>query len=66
MQVAYRIILPFLAKQTKEKIHIVGHSHWKEKLLKHIEPSHLPVLWGGERVGENGEANANISLGGVV
>lgn len=47
MKVAYNIIQPFLARKTKDKIHMAG-SNWKEKLLKEIDdPKNLPVHWGG-------------------
>lgn len=46
----YSFIKPLLSAETASKVRIFGHVGWKEALLEDIDPSVLPVHWGGTRV----------------
>lgn len=65
MNVAYRIVLPFLNKKTRDKLEIVTGDAWRARLLDLIEPSQIPVYWGGTMTGHFGDYG-NVRMGGKI
>ncbi|EEC16094.1 conserved hypothetical protein, partial [Ixodes scapularis] len=52
--VFWRLIRPFLTERTGNKIEIF-RSGWHPVIIKHVDPSQLPVHWGGHLLGPNGD-----------
>ncbi|ELT92854.1 hypothetical protein CAPTEDRAFT_220522 [Capitella teleta] len=44
--IVFNIVKPFLSAETKQKVHILGRD-WKTELFKAVDPSEIPVHWGG-------------------
>lgn len=66
--VFWKLIRPFLAKRTADKVEIYSREGWQAPLLQYVEPSQLPVHWGGELVGPDGNTKCShkIGIGGKV
>uniref|UniRef100_A0A147BJY7 Putative phosphatidylinositol transfer protein sec14 n=1 Tax=Ixodes ricinus TaxID=34613 RepID=A0A147BJY7_IXORI len=66
--VFWRLIRPFLTERTANKMEIFKSEGWQPVILKHVDPPHLPVHWGGHRLGPNGDKRCTdmINPGGEV
>ncbi|KAJ6659068.1 hypothetical protein lerEdw1_019371 [Lerista edwardsae] len=65
--VAYNLVKHLLSEDTRKKIVILG-ADWKEELLKHIDPSELPVEYGGTLTDPDGDpkCKSKLNYGGEV
>lgn len=66
--VFWRFIRPFFTDRTANKIEIFTREGWQPVLLKYMDPSQLPVHWGGHLVGPHGDKKCThmIAPGGDV
>ncbi|XP_042146660.1 SEC14-like protein 2 [Ixodes scapularis] len=66
--VFWRLIRPFFTERTTKKIEIFTREGWQPVLLKYVNPSQLPVHWGGHLMGPNGDKKCSdvITPGGEV
>ncbi|XP_040354871.2 SEC14-like protein 2 [Ixodes scapularis] len=64
----WKLVRPFVSEKTASKIEVFPQEAWKSALLKYIDPSQLPVHWGGELLGPDGdpECSHKIRPGGEV
>ncbi|KAM8854177.1 SEC14-like protein 2 [Synchiropus picturatus] len=64
---AYNLIKHFLCEETRRKIQVLG-GNWQEVLRQHIEPSQLPVVYGGTLTDPDGDPRCRtmIKCGGIV
>lgn len=64
----WRLIRPFLTQRTVNKVLIFGREGWKSTLLEYVDPSQLPVWWGGDLLGADGDAKCSDTVrpGGEV
>ena len=60
IQVAYKLMYPFLSKQTRDKIEFVS-GDWKTRVLELIDRNQLPKYWGGTQTLE-GSVYGNVKL----
>lgn len=65
MNVAYRMILPFINKKTRDKLEIISGDLWRSKLLEMIDEDQLPVHWGGKMIGKF-DTYGDIRMAGKV
>ncbi|KAJ6634224.1 hypothetical protein lerEdw1_014104 [Lerista edwardsae] len=65
--VAYNLVKHFLSEDTRKKIVILG-ADWKEVLHKHIDPSEIPVEYGGTLTDPDGDpkCRSKLNYGGEV
>lgn len=65
--VAYGLVKPFIAEETRSKLKVLGRD-WKESLLKVIDADQLPVYWGGTATDPDGEIHcrSQICIGGPI
>uniref|UniRef100_A0A4W4F5M2 SEC14-like lipid binding 8 n=2 Tax=Electrophorus electricus TaxID=8005 RepID=A0A4W4F5M2_ELEEL len=65
--VAYNLVKHFLSEDTRHKIMVLG-SNWQEVLRNHIDPEHLPAVYGGELTDPDGDpcCRTRINQGGQV
>ncbi|CAN7985264.1 unnamed protein product [Ixodes hexagonus] len=64
----WKLVRSFVTEKTATKIEVYPQEGWKPVLLKYIDPSLLPVHWGGDRLGPDGdpECSHEIGRGGEV
>ncbi|XP_042684732.1 SEC14-like protein 2 isoform X1 [Centrocercus urophasianus] len=65
--VAYNLVKHFLSEDTRKKVMVLG-SNWKEVLQKYIDPSQIPVEYGGTLTDPDGNPKcpSKINYGGEV
>ncbi|NXM90646.1 S14L2 protein, partial [Oenanthe oenanthe] len=65
--VAYNLVKHFLSEDTRKKVVVLG-SNWKEVLQKYIDPSQIPVEYGGTLTDPDGDpkCSSKINYGGDV
>ncbi|POI20844.1 hypothetical protein CIB84_015408 [Bambusicola thoracicus] len=65
--VAYNLVKHFLSEDTRKKVMVLG-SDWKEVLQKYIDPSQIPVEYGGTLTDPDGNPKcpSKINYGGDV
>ncbi|NWV81227.1 S14L2 protein, partial [Dasyornis broadbenti] len=65
--VAYNLVKHFLSEDTRKKVVVLG-SNWKEVLQKYIDPSQIPVEYGGTLTDPDGDpkCRSKINYGGDV
>uniref|UniRef100_A0A8V0X6K2 SEC14 like lipid binding 2 n=1 Tax=Gallus gallus TaxID=9031 RepID=A0A8V0X6K2_CHICK len=65
--VAYNLVKHFLSEDTRKKVMVLG-SNWKEVLQKYIDPSQIPVEYGGTLTDPDGNPKcpSKINYGGDV
>lgn len=63
----FSILSPFLRQETKDKIKVLG-SNWQERLQKYIDPSQIPIYYGGTCKDEDDDEKCGkyICYGGEV
>ncbi|CAN7985270.1 unnamed protein product, partial [Ixodes hexagonus] len=61
--VFWRFIRPFFTERTVSKIEMCTHEGWQPVLLRYVDPSQLPVHWGGNIVGPNGDKKCTHMVG---
>ncbi|KAM7312148.1 SEC14-like protein 3 [Ixodes scapularis] len=59
----WKLVRNFIAEKTATKIEVFAHEGWKPALLKYIDPSQLPVHWGGELLGPDGDPECSHMIG---
>ncbi|CAN7985268.1 unnamed protein product, partial [Ixodes hexagonus] len=63
----WKLIRPFLSDKTAGKIQVFSHGKnvfsWKPALLKYVDPSELPVHWGGQLTGPGGDPECTHMVG---
>ncbi|XP_037578170.1 SEC14-like protein 2 [Dermacentor silvarum] len=64
--VLWKMVRPFLTQRTTDKVEVYGKSGWKEHILSIIDAAQLPVHWGGDMVGPNGDPQCRhkVNFGG--
>ncbi|NXH55812.1 S14L2 protein, partial [Rhabdornis inornatus] len=65
--VAYNLVKHFLSEDTRKKVVVLG-SNWKEVLQKYIDPTQIPVEYGGTLTDPDGDpkCSSKINYGGDV
>lgn len=65
---AWKLLRPFLSEKTAGKMLIFSYEGWKPVLFKYVDPSALPVHWGGQLMGpgDDPECTHMIGRGGRV
>lgn len=65
--VVWKMVRPFLTQATTDKVQVYGKTGWKEHVLSLIDAAHLPVHWGGDMVGPDGDPRCThkVNFGGV-
>ncbi|KAG0412927.1 hypothetical protein HPB47_009926 [Ixodes persulcatus] len=48
---AWKLLLPFMSEKTAGKMQIFSYEGWKPVLFKYVDPSAIPVHWGGQLMG---------------
>ncbi|KAM7307370.1 SEC14-like protein 2 [Ixodes scapularis] len=51
----WKLIRPFLTQRTVNKVLIHGREDWQPVILEYIDPNQLPVHWGGQLRGADGD-----------
>ncbi|XP_014664904.1 PREDICTED: SEC14-like protein 2, partial [Priapulus caudatus] len=59
--VAYAIMKPFLTQHTKDKIRMHG-GDWQQNLLREIDIDEIPVFFGGQARGPDGDPKCSHAL----
>lgn len=64
----WKIFRTFLSEKTATKVEVFPRDVWKSALVKYVDPSQLPVHWGGEVRGPDGdpECSNKVGRGGKV
>jgi len=65
MSTVYNLVKPALAKQTQEKIRILGKD-WKKIICDEIGPENIYERWGGTKVPSNGKETGFLRMGGIA
>ncbi|XP_040504197.1 SEC14-like protein 2 isoform X3 [Gallus gallus] len=67
LPVAYNLVKHILSEDTRKKVMVLG-SNWKEVLQKYIDPSQIPVEYGGTLTDPDGNPKcpSKINYGGDV
>ncbi|XP_054248768.1 SEC14-like protein 2 isoform X1 [Indicator indicator] len=65
--VAYNLVKHLLSEETRKKVAVLG-SNWKEELQKYIDPSQIPVEYGGTMTDPDGNPKcpSKINYGGEI
>ncbi|NXG49632.1 S14L2 protein, partial [Psilopogon haemacephalus] len=65
--VAYNLVKHLLSEDTRKKVVVLG-SNWKEELQKYIDPSQIPVEYGGTLTDPDGNPKcpSKINYGGDI
>ncbi|CAN7975179.1 unnamed protein product [Ixodes persulcatus] len=59
----WKLLQPFLAENTKNKIEIFSRENWQPVMLQYVDPSQLPAHWGGDLVGPDGDEECTYLVG---
>ncbi|NXE96017.1 S14L2 protein, partial [Menura novaehollandiae] len=62
--VAYNLVKHFLSEDTRKKVVVLG-SNWKEVLQKYIDPTQIPVEYGGTLTDPDGDPKCSSKVGEV-
>ncbi|NWY38033.1 S14L2 protein, partial [Sylvia atricapilla] len=62
--VAYNLVKHFLSEDTRKKVVVLG-SNWKEVLQKYIDPTQIPVEYGGTLTDPDGDPKCSSKVGGA-
>ncbi|KAE9550578.1 hypothetical protein FO519_006205 [Halicephalobus sp. NKZ332] len=65
MSTVYNLVKPALAKQTQEKIRILG-KEWKKIVCDDLGPENIYERWGGTKVPSNGKETGFLRMGGTA
>ncbi|KAM7312137.1 SEC14-like protein 2 [Ixodes scapularis] len=65
---AWKILRPFMSEKTAGKMQIFSYEGWKPVLFQYVDPSAIPVHWGGTLMGpgDDPECTHMIGRGGHV
>ncbi|NWI40275.1 S14L2 protein, partial [Picathartes gymnocephalus] len=62
--VAYNLVKHFLSEDTRKKVVVLG-SNWKEVLQKYIDPTQIPVEFGGTLTDPDGDPKCSSKVRGA-